>query len=606
MFRLPSRSTLQKITASWYIRGGFNTFLFEALKLKVSMLNEINRDCTLCIDEMSLKSNLFYNLSKDEIIGFHETPSEKTYHLAQNVLVLMARGIHVNWKQPLAYFFVKSSCPVNDLKNIIFETLKRLRDIGLNVISIISDHGSNFFKLIKELGVSVEKPFFICENMKIFYMVDVPHLLKSTRNNFFKYTFKFDGGITNKKYLEEFYTSDKEEKFRLAPKLSSIHIFPNNFQKMKVKYAAQVFSATVCAGMNAYISFNKLPSAASKTVEFIEKMDNLFDLLNSSTFQGAKSFNRHFMGTEVQTKYLKDMLVFFESLIILKGDQNVTKRMKFNFGWRLSISAFLGMWDMLKSKNIHRVHTRRLNQDCLENFFGKIRQQSGNCRNPTPIQFQRAFKKMFGLSYLSNSEGTNCLDEFDKILSNITPDVIEKCHVLISGESNFKALKVGTRDYTNLEISEKNGFIYVAGYFLKKVLDKHQCPSCLEFAKEQTELNEANIYTFFRAYPNANNDTFGNLKMPNMVFVNYINAMEKSFCELFPNIAIKEGVGHNIKDALLKIEFHKPCEEFPMDYLISLFVRVRIYYTIKFFNQNNKTSDTKKKPSIKLTILKHQ
>ncbi|KAF0711422.1 Transposable element P transposase [Aphis craccivora] len=34
---------------------------------------EITPECVLCADKMSIKSNLFYNIRKDEIIGFNET-----------------------------------------------------------------------------------------------------------------------------------------------------------------------------------------------------------------------------------------------------------------------------------------------------------------------------------------------------------------------------------------------------------------------------------------------------------------------------------------------------------------------------------------------------
>lgn len=51
-----------------------------------------------------IKSNLYYNISKDEIIGFNETNNCKTYDPAKFVLVLMIRGINFNWKQPIAYF----------------------------------------------------------------------------------------------------------------------------------------------------------------------------------------------------------------------------------------------------------------------------------------------------------------------------------------------------------------------------------------------------------------------------------------------------------------------------------------------------------------------
>jgi len=68
---------------------------------------------------------------------------------------------------------------------------------------------------------------------------------------------------------------------RLAPKLTEIHINPGPFQKMKVKYASQIFSNTVAAGMKCCVQGGTLPSTANATITFIEHMDKLFDLLNS-------------------------------------------------------------------------------------------------------------------------------------------------------------------------------------------------------------------------------------------------------------------------------------------------------------------------------------
>ena len=59
--------------------------------------------------------------------------------------------------------------------------------------------------------------------------------------------------------------------------------------------------------------------------------------------------------------------------------------------------------------------TRRLNQDLLENFFGSIRQQWGNSDNPTPLQFTRAFRKLFHDYSLVLSSG-NCTEDLDAIL----------------------------------------------------------------------------------------------------------------------------------------------------------------------------------------------
>ncbi|KAI4468165.1 thap domain-containing protein 9 [Holotrichia oblita] len=402
--RLPSKSTLCRITNKWNIAAGLSEFVCKVVEAKIATVNEEAKDCILCIDEMTLKTFLFYHRSKDTIIGFHET-IQRSYVPANNALVLMIRGVNVNWKQPFAYFFTCSSCPVNDLKIIIFNAINKLIQIGFNVLALVSDQGTNFIRFSKNVGVSEASPYFTVNNRKIFYIFDTPHLLKSTRNNFLLHKFVIKEGTTDKKYIVDFYNQDKKQSFRLAPSLSDAHLSPNNFQKMKVKLAAQILSASVAAALNTYIALNFLPAAAMATATFISKIDNLFDVLNSQSFSSTKILNRPFKGDKSQMKVLDEMLELFRNLTILnENGVDVTKKMNFINGWRITITSILALWELMKNKGMKYLCTRRLNQDALENFFGTIRQQGGNCLNPTPIQFARAFKKLFCLNYFHCSK----------------------------------------------------------------------------------------------------------------------------------------------------------------------------------------------------------
>lgn len=164
----------------------------------------------------------------------------------------MIRGLKFPWKQPIAYYFVQNSCTGFTLHNTIFAVINRLHSTTLN-IKVLTDQGSNFYAFAKSVNVSKERPFFTVNNKKIYYIFDPPHLPKSTRNNFFVHKFNYNDNVTDKKYLDMFYSNDKGIN-RLAPKLTDIHLNPGSFQKMKVKYAAQIFSATVAAGMKCHIT----------------------------------------------------------------------------------------------------------------------------------------------------------------------------------------------------------------------------------------------------------------------------------------------------------------------------------------------------------------
>ncbi|KAF2902107.1 hypothetical protein ILUMI_04095 [Ignelater luminosus] len=155
--QLPSKSTLLRITRKWEINPGFNDFIFSAIQIRVNTLGTLARDCVLCLDEMPLKTFLFYNISQDSTIGYHHSISGKSYDVANNVLVVMARGINSNWKQPIAYFFLNSICSVDDLIKIIFSATTKLQNIGLNVLSVAE--GSNCIDELDSVLVTINDEY---------------------------------------------------------------------------------------------------------------------------------------------------------------------------------------------------------------------------------------------------------------------------------------------------------------------------------------------------------------------------------------------------------------------------------------------------------------
>lgn len=189
---------------------------------------------------------------------------------------------------------------------------------------MISDLGSNFKKFADQLGITSKKPYFNASGKEIIFMFDPPHLLKATRNNFFNYRFESDNKIAEKVHLQNFYELDKNRNIRLAPKLTDIHINPSSFQKMKVKYASQVFSKTVAASMETCVITGSLSGEAFDTINFIQSMDNLFDIFNSrplssipdsfSELTNSKCFCLPFRNSDFQVEFLKSMIDYFELL----------------------------------------------------------------------------------------------------------------------------------------------------------------------------------------------------------------------------------------------------------------------------------------------------
>lgn len=73
-------------------------------------------------------------------------------------------------------------------KELLFQIIEQLHNVGFNVISIISDMGSTNMRLWNSLNISVDNTINtsfehpISKN-QVYVFADVPHLLKLTRNH---------------------------------------------------------------------------------------------------------------------------------------------------------------------------------------------------------------------------------------------------------------------------------------------------------------------------------------------------------------------------------------------------------------------------------------
>lgn len=141
-------------------------------------------------------------------------------------------------------------------------------------------------------------------------------------------------------------------------------------------------------------------------------------------------------------------------------------------------------------------------------------------------------------------------------------------------------------DYSKNEMLQKNFIRYVCGYLLNKVLRIHFCDICSTYSKDHDELDDSLFYCFLRAYENKNKDTFGNLHMPNDEFVNLICKTEQIFQENFEKVTSKSNICNTLLDISNHLAFNHPCKYFPKKCIVRLYLRVRIYYTLKTINGN--------------------
>lgn len=105
-FLLPSVRTLQKFIEGVHLQAGFTNEIIALLKEKVKNFSKSELLINICMDEMSIMSNLFYELNKDKILGFEDLGNgARSNTIATSVMVVMISGMASSFKQPIAYFF---------------------------------------------------------------------------------------------------------------------------------------------------------------------------------------------------------------------------------------------------------------------------------------------------------------------------------------------------------------------------------------------------------------------------------------------------------------------------------------------------------------------
>ena len=599
LFILPDKSSIHRYISKLPSSTGISQAALKIIEQKVKQMSPRDKLCTLCMDEVSLKTHLFYSIKSDKIIGLEDFCLYRTNKVATSALVLLLQSISGNWKQPIAYYLVNGGCPRDELESIIKGAIDKVESIGLNVVVVLSDMGSNFYSLALHLNVTPEQPWFIHNDKKYFLMFDPPHLIKCVRNNLMKYCFRFGQYVAAWKDIEDLYEKDSALPIRSAPKLTEKHIHPTNFNKMRVKLATQVLSHTVAASLCMYASLGGLPSTAMGTAEFVLKFDSVFDCVNCSTLHSTKKLKCPLNDISPNNEFMKEAINFITGLKVFNGNEDVTSRIKCLKGWAVTLSAILAIWDHLSANHDFKyILTRRLNTDPLENFFGTIRQQGGggNNDNPTPVQFVSAFRKLFFSSFLTSS-AINCAADFDNLIAQCT-DNKKSSTLVLAAKTQSQTLEIGPIDYKDpsvvSNIVKENAITYVAGYLLHKCSQKHSCSTCKE-AQESIDLDGNNKHLcYFKAY-DQDKSQIGGLHAPSASFLKYIVELEAIFFKNFSIFTKSSSVGADILKLLKKepVPF-KYCEEFPLAYLQKLFLRMRIYYSLKFANRDLRTTKNKK------------
>jgi hypothetical protein len=108
--------------------------------------------------------------------------------IAKDALVFMVVGVNETWKVPVGYFFV-DGLSGKERANLIKVCIKKLHDVGIDIISLICDGPLCHFAMLHALGAQLKlhniRPYFLNpldKNKKIYVFLDIYHMRKLIRN----------------------------------------------------------------------------------------------------------------------------------------------------------------------------------------------------------------------------------------------------------------------------------------------------------------------------------------------------------------------------------------------------------------------------------------
>ena len=155
---LPPPSAIRRWYSSVPGSPGFSESVFTALKLRVAEAAKSGRKvvCALLLDEMIIKKDVTFE--GEQIHGYvavGDDIHDDFTPVAKYALVIMAVAVNDCWKVPCGYFFIEAMTE-QERANLIEDCIRRLHDVGVQVLSLTCDGPSCHFVMMKRLGANLD------------------------------------------------------------------------------------------------------------------------------------------------------------------------------------------------------------------------------------------------------------------------------------------------------------------------------------------------------------------------------------------------------------------------------------------------------------------
>jgi hypothetical protein len=505
-YPLPSYRTLCERVQHAEFRPGVQFDIVSWLCEKVGSMKHQEKDVVLMLDEMQVSKQLEYDKGLNVFLGsvsaevlLQSASSSDALPLASHALVFMIRGLTSNWKQVIAYYLTGVSVSGHVLWELTENIVQLLGNSGINVRAVVSDMGAANKGMWKAAGIIVKRdsvkssiphPFF--DQQELYFLADVPHLLKNVRNCLLSNDIILPRDVVNEfclptntvsiRHIRKIVELQENSDFKIAPSLSSKHVDPKQFEKMKVNVAAQLLSHSTASALRFAVHDKLLPADALTTAWFVDLINDWFDAANARNRSEAL-----YCKSGSKIKSLLFMMDLMPKLLFSSASRHSSWK-PIQTGILVSTQSMLDIFASLVASGLYSyLLTSRLTQDALENLFSQIRGRGNS--HPSPVHFRNCLRLISISQFLAVPKRSSyAVSECDFAVSLLKSKTsVER---VSSIDPNHASLDVTNEpqqlshsiDATQLTYTEKNALCYLIGWLAFKLKTQlKSCKTCVDF-----------------------------------------------------------------------------------------------------------------------------
>ena len=501
---LPHPSSLRNWQSSVECEPGFLKDVLENLAPQVAN-NPNMSDCALNMDAMAIRKQVIYDKTNSKFSGFVDYGGfipEHSEDQASEALGFLLVGLRSHWKTPIGYFLTnKTNAAIQ--ASLVKSALSLVADYGFRVWSLTCDGTATNFETLRLLGCSFTPSYekmivsfkHPSRSYNVYGILDACHMVKLARNALGDYGefYSGSGNIISWKYIEKLCKLQDEEGLNLANKISTNHIKWQQ-HKMKVKYAVQTLSSSVAKALKFLQTDLKLDEFQNceTTIEFIQVIDKLFDILNSR-YAYARGF-KHPIRLQNLERIEATFLSTAEYLLALKfRDKQLlvySRRKTFILGFEMTMKSVLLIAKELlvtTDRPFNYILRYKFSQDHIDLLFACIRGRGGSNNNPNTLQFKYAMRNLLLKNSIIASSKANVMAFNEHCTSSLfslkwTKHRSPTNEHPQSDEMSAEEAKALPESLDKIALSEfcENIIYYIAGFIVRKVIKNIDCSQCSE------------------------------------------------------------------------------------------------------------------------------